>query len=154
MKRVLIASLVSATAALRLPGESDTTYLVRQQDLQLGLEVVIVSGHAYLKPPLLRFTELTPQQAADIPDLARLFDPVHGLPAVIPAGRNPQYEGVEAIDGVDCHKVSALYTGAQINGLLPQLSSWVSWSRGRGFAVKHESGAIVSPSSGLVIRSG
>jgi LppX/LprAFG-like lipoprotein len=116
-------SLVSATAALRLPDESDTTYLVRQQDLQLGLEVVIISGHAYLKPPLLRFTELTPQQAADIPDLARLFDPVHGLPAVIPAGRNPQYEGVETVDGVDCHRVSALYTAEQINGLLPQLSS-------------------------------
>jgi len=116
-------SLVSATAALRLPDESDTTYLVRQQDLQLGLEVVIISGHVYLKPPLLRFTELTRQQASDIPDLARLFDPVRGLPAVIPAGRNPQYEGVETIDGVDCHKVSALYTAAQINGLLPQLSS-------------------------------
>ncbi len=116
-------SLVSATAAVRLPDESDTTYLVRQQDLQLGLEVVILSGHVYLKPPLLRFTELTPKQAADIPDLARLFDPVLGLPAVIPAGRNPQYEGVETIDGVDCHKVSALFTAAQITGLLPQLSS-------------------------------
>jgi LppX_LprAFG lipoprotein len=116
-------SLVSAAAALRLPDESDTTYLVRQQDLQLGLEVVILSGHVYLKPPLLRFTELTPKQAADIPDLARLFDPVHGLAAVIPAGRNPQYDGVETINGVDCHRVSALYTAEQITGLLPQLSS-------------------------------
>ena len=116
-------SLVSANAALRLPDESDTTYLVRQQDLQLGLEVVILGGHVYLKPPLLRFTELSPGDAADIPDLARLFDPVHGLPAVIPAGSNPQYEKVESINGVDCHKVSAIYTAAQISGLLPQLAS-------------------------------
>ena len=116
-------SLVSATASLRLPDESDTTYTVRQKDIQLGFEVVILSGHVYFKPPLLRFTELTPQQAADIPDLARLFDPTHGLPAIVPAGRNPQYEGAEAIDGVDCHKVSALYTAEQINGLLPQLAS-------------------------------
>ncbi len=115
-------TLVSAKAALRLPDESDTTYLVRQQDLQIGLEVVILGGHYYLKPPLLRFTELSPQQAAQIPDLALLFDPVKGLPAVIPAGRNPQYEGAETIDGVDCHKVSALYTAEQINGLLPQLA--------------------------------
>lgn len=116
-------SLVSATAAVRVPDESDTTYKVRQQDIQLGFEVVILSGRVFFKPPLLRFTELTAQQAADIPDLARLFDPTHGLPAVIPAGRNPQYEGAESVDGVDSHKVSAIYTAAQINGLLPQLAS-------------------------------
>jgi hypothetical protein len=115
--------LVSATANVRLPDESDTTYKVRQQDIQLGFEVVIIGGHVFFKPPLLRFTELTPQQAADIPDLARLFDPMHGLPAVIPAGMNPQYEGAEQVDGVDSHKVSAIYTAAQINGLLPQLAS-------------------------------
>jgi hypothetical protein len=116
-------SLVSATASIRLPDESDTTYLVRDKDVQIGFEVVILNGHVYFKPPLLRFTELTGQQAAAIPDLARLFDPVHGLPAVIPQGRNPQYEGAESIDGVDCHKVSAIYTADQINGLLPQLGS-------------------------------
>lgn len=116
-------SLVSASANIRLPDESDTTYLVRQQDVQLGLEVVIIGGHYFLKPPLLRFTELTSQQAGDIPDLAKFFDPTHGLPAVIPAGRNPEYVGVESIDGVDCWRISALYTAAQISGLLPQLSS-------------------------------
>jgi hypothetical protein len=116
-------TLVSADAAVRLPDESDTTYLVRQQDIQIGLEVVILDGHYYLKPPLLRFTELSPAQAAGIPNLAQLFDPVHGLPAVIPEGHDPHYEGVETIDGVDCHKVSATYTAEQINGLLPQLAS-------------------------------
>jgi hypothetical protein len=115
--------LVSADAAVRLPDESDTTYLVRQQDLQIGLEVVILGGHYYLKPPLLTFTELTPQQAAGIPNLALLFDPAHGLPAVIPDGQNPQYLGTETIDGVDCYKVSAIYSAAQINELLPQLAS-------------------------------
>jgi hypothetical protein len=116
-------TLVSANAALKLPNESDSTYLVRQQDIQIGLEVVVIDGHYFLKPPLLRFTPLTAAQAAEIPNLAMLFDPVHGLPAVIPAGKNPQYEGAETIDGVDCHKVSAIYTAEQINGLLPQLAS-------------------------------
>ncbi len=116
-------SLVSATAAVRVPDQSDTTYKVRQNDIQVGFEVVTLQGHVYFKPPLLRFTELTPQQAAEIPDLARLFDPAHGLPAVIPAGRNPQYEGSESVNGVDSYHVSAIYTAAQINGLLPQLSS-------------------------------
>ena len=116
-------ALVSATAAIRLPDVSDTVYLVRQQDLQIGLEVVIIDGHVFLKPPLLRFEPLTASQAADIPDLARLFDPQTGLPAVIPQGRNPKYLGAESIDNVDSHKVEATYTGDQVKGMLAQLSS-------------------------------
>jgi len=115
--------LVSAKAALRLPDESDTTYLVRQQDLQIGFEVVIIGGHVFFKAPLLRFSELTPDQALGIPDLAKLFDRTSGLPAVIPAGRNPEYLGAEAVDGVDSHKISVIYTADQINGLFPQLGS-------------------------------
>ena len=98
-------------------------YLVRQQDLQIGLEVVIIDGRVFLKPPLLRFEPLTATQAADIPDLARLFDPQTGLPAVIPQGRNPKYLGAETIDSVDSHKVEATYTGEQVKGMLAQLSS-------------------------------
>jgi LppX_LprAFG lipoprotein len=116
-------ALVSATAAIRLPDVSDTVYLVRQQDLQLGLEVVIIGGHVFLKPPLLRFEPLTAAQATDIPDLARLFDPVTGLPAIIPLGRNPKYLGVETIDNVDSHRVEATYTADQVKGMLSQLSS-------------------------------
>src|SRR5437588_8809373 len=116
-------ALVSATAALQLPDESDTVYLVRDQDLQIGLQVVIVGGHVFLKPPLSRFQEVTPEQAADIPDLARLFDPIVGLPAVIPTGRNPKYESAETIAGVDSHKVSATYGAEQVHGMLAQLGS-------------------------------
>ena len=116
-------ALVSATAAIRLPDVSDTVYLVRQQDLQIGLEVVIIGGHVFLKPPLLAFEPLTTAQAADIPDLARLFDAKTGLPAVIPQGRSPKYLGAETIDSVDSHKVEATYTGDQVKGMLPQLSS-------------------------------
>ena len=116
-------ALVSATAAIRLPDVSDTVYLVRQQDLQIGLEVVIIGGHVFLKPPLLRFEPLTAAQAADIPDLARLFDAVTGLPAVVPLGRNPKYLGAETIDNVDSHRVEATYTADQVKGMLSQLSS-------------------------------
>jgi hypothetical protein len=115
--------LISATAAVRVPDASDTIYTVRQQDLQISFEVVIIGGRVFFKPPLLAFSELTPAQAAGIPDLARLFDRATGLPAVIPAGRNPQYLGAEAVNGVDSHKVSVIYTADQINGLLPELSS-------------------------------
>ncbi len=116
-------ALVSATAAIRLPDVSDTVYLVREQDLQLGLEVVIIGGQVFLKPPLLRFEPLTAKQAADIPNLALLFDAVTGLPAVVPLGRNPKYLGVETIDNVDSHRVEATYTADQVKGMLPQLSS-------------------------------
>lgn len=116
-------ALVSATAGIRLPDESDTLYLVRQQDVQIGLEVVILSGQVYLKPPLLRFEPLSAAQAADIPDLARLFDLGTGLPAVIPQGAKPKYLGAEAIDNVDSHKVEATYSADLVRGMLPQLSS-------------------------------
>lgn len=115
--------LISATAGVRVPDASDTIYTVRQQDLQISFEVVIIGGRVFFKPPLLAFSELTPAQAAGIPDLAKLFDRATGLPAIIPAGRNPQYLGAEAVDGVDSHKVSVIYTAEQINGLLPELSS-------------------------------
>jgi len=116
-------ALVSATAAIRLPDVSDTVYLVREQDLQIGLEVVIIEGHVFLKPPLLRFEALTAEQATDIPDLARLFDTQTGLPVVIPQGRSPKYLGAETIDNVDSHRVGATYTGEQVKGMLAQLSA-------------------------------
>jgi LppX/LprAFG-like lipoprotein len=116
-------ALVSASASVRVPDESDTVYLVRQQDFQIGLQVVILHGHVWLRPPLSKFQELTPAQAAQIPDLAKLFDPSVGLPAVIPSGRNPKYESADTVADVESHRVSATYTADQVHGMLPQLSS-------------------------------
>lgn len=116
-------ALVSASAAVMMPDVSDTSYLVRDKDLQIGLEVVIIGGHVFLKPPLSKFTEIPPQLAADIPDLAKMFDRAAGLPAVIPAGLSPKYIAAEQVDGVDSHKVSATYSADQIKGVLPQLAA-------------------------------
>jgi hypothetical protein len=116
-------ALVSATASVRLPDQSDSTYLVREKDFQLGLQVVIIGGHVWLKPPLLKFEELNPDQAAQVPDLARLFDPTTGIPAVIPAGKNPKYQAVEKVADVESHKVTATYSADQIRGMMPQLAS-------------------------------
>jgi hypothetical protein len=116
-------ALVSAKAALRLPADSDTTYTVRQQDVQIALEVIISGGHVYLHLPFSGYNELTGVDAADIPDLAKLFDASKGLPAVIPAGRNPKYLGVEKVGDVDSHKVEATYSASQVHSMLPQLNS-------------------------------
>jgi hypothetical protein len=115
--------LVKATASVRLPADSDSVYTVRNQDFLIGLEVVITGGHVYLRPPLSAFTEVTGANAAEIPDLAKLFDVKTGLPAIIPAGANPKYVGVDKVGNVDSHEVTATYTAAQIQGLLPQLKS-------------------------------
>src|SRR5712691_2375108 len=116
-------ALVAARAAVRLPGDSDTTYTVRQQDVQIALEVIIAGGHIYLHLPFSGYNELTGQDAADIPDLAKLFDATSGLPAIIPAGRNPKYLAAEQVQGVDSHKVEATYSASQIHSMLPQLNS-------------------------------
>jgi len=115
--------LTSATAAVRLPTDSDTVYKVKYQDLLIGLEVVITGGHIYLRPPFSGFTEVTGKTAAEVSDLAKLFDATTGLPAMIPEGLNPKYLGTEKVGDVDSHKVGATYSAAQIAKLLPQLSS-------------------------------
>lgn len=115
--------LTSAIAAVRLPADSDTTYKVKYQDLLIGLQVVITGGRVYLRPPFSGFTEVTGKTAAEVPDLAKLFDAKTGLPAMIPAGNSPTSSGTEKIGDVDSYKVSATYSAAQIARLLPQLSS-------------------------------
>jgi hypothetical protein len=116
-------ALVAARAAVRLPGDSDATYTVRQQDVQIALEVIIAGGHVYLHLPFSGYNELTGADAADIPDLARLFDAKTGLPAVIPAGRNPKNLGGDKVEGVDSNKVEATYDASQIHSMLAQLNS-------------------------------
>ena len=116
-------TLVSAKTAVRLPADSDTTYTVRQQDVQIALQVIIAGGHVYLHLPFSGYNELTGSATADIPDLAKLFDPQSGLPAIIPAGRDAKYLGAEQVDNVDSHKVQATYSATQVHSMLPQLNS-------------------------------
>ena len=115
--------LVGAKTNVRLPADSDTVYTVRYQDLLIGLQVVITGGHVYLRPPLSDFSEVTGASVSDIPDAARLFDLKSGLPALIPAGKNPRYIAVDKVGDVECHKIAVTYTAAQIEGLLPQLKA-------------------------------
>ena len=117
--------LVGAKATVRLPGDSDTIYTVREQDLAISLEVVITAGHVYLHLPFSTYQEMQGSQAAAIPDLAKLFDSTTGLPAIIPAGRNLSDAGADKVDGVDVEKINATYSADQIHGMFAQLTSSV-----------------------------
>ncbi len=116
-------TLVGAKTSVRLPADSDTTYTVKQGDLTIGLEVIISGSHVYVHLPFSTYTEMTGQQAASIPDLAKLFDPASGLPAVIPAGRNVKFIATEKVDGVDAQKIGVTYSADQVKGMFAQLSS-------------------------------
>lgn len=116
-------TLVGANASVRLPSDSDTTYRVKYQDLTIGLQVIISGGHVYVHIPFSTYSEWTGTQAAAIPDLAKLFDPKTGLPAVLPAGRDLKYVAADKVDGVDVQKIDATYSGEQVRGMLAQLSS-------------------------------
>jgi len=118
-------TLVGARASVRLPGDSDTIYTVKQQDLAISLEVVIAGGHVYLHLPFSTYQEMQGSQAAAIPDLAKLFDPTTGLPAIIPAGRNLSDAGADKVDGVDVQKINATYSADQLRSMFAQLSSSV-----------------------------
>lgn len=123
-------TLVKAKTSVRLPGDSDTVYTVKQQDLAIGLEVVIAGGHVYLHVPFSTFQELTGSAGAAVPDLAKLFDPATGLPAVIPAGRNLKSAGTEKLDGVDVQRIDATYTADQLHSLFAQFTSSVDVNAG------------------------
>jgi LppX_LprAFG lipoprotein len=118
-------TLVGAKTSVRLPGDSDTIYTVKQQDLAISLEVVIAGGHVYLHLPFSNYQEMQGSQAAAIPDLAKLFDPTTGLPAIIPAGRNLSDAGADKVDGVDVQKINATYSADQLRSMFAQLSSSV-----------------------------
>ena len=116
-------ALVKAQAAVRLPADSDTTYTVKQQDVTVGLQVVITSGHVYVRLPFTPLEEAPPSLATSFPDMAKLFDPTTGLPAIVPAGNNPRYVSTDQVGGVSCYQVATTYTADQVHSLLPQLSS-------------------------------
>jgi hypothetical protein len=116
-------TLASAKTSVRMPADSDTFYTVKRQDISISLEVLIFGGHVYLHLPFSTFQEFTGSEAAAIPDLAKLFDPATGLPAVIPAGRSPKYIGAEKLNNVDTQKLSVVYSADQVKGMLTQLGS-------------------------------
>ena len=111
-------TLSSATTKVQVPGQSDTTIKVKQGDFLVDLRVVTTGGHIYLRLPFSQFTEVTPAQAKEVPDLSQLFDPKSGLPAALPNGTNTRYLGTEQVAGVETDKVSTTYTADQVGQLL------------------------------------
>src|SRR5215471_5404606 len=111
-------TLSSATTKVQVPGQSDTTIKVKQGDFLVDLRVVTTGGHIYLRLPFSQFTEVTPEQAKELPDLSKLFDPKSGLPAALPSGTNTRYLGSEQIAGVDTDKISTTYSADQVSQLL------------------------------------
>jgi hypothetical protein len=111
-------TLSSAATRIQLPAESDTVFKVKQGDFLVDLRVVTTSGHVFLRLPFSKFTELSPDQAKEVPDLAQLFNRQSGLPAVLSAGKDPRYLGTEQIAGTDTDKVGTTYTADQIGSLL------------------------------------
>ena len=116
-------SLAGAKATVQMPSDSDTVYTVKEQDLSIGFEVVITGGRVYLHVPFSPFREMTGPDAALVPDLAKMFNPTTGLPAVIPAGSGSRYVSTDQVGGVSAYQVATTYSGEQVKGMLPQLTS-------------------------------
>ncbi len=116
-------TLVSARTSVSMPSDSDTVYTVKEQDISISLEVVIAGGKVYLRVPFSTFREVTGAEATKLPDLAKLFDPATGLPAMLPQGKNPAVVSTDQVDGRDAYQVKTSYTADQVHSLLAQLSS-------------------------------
>jgi hypothetical protein len=114
--------LVSATGKFRAPGDSDIVAKARSGGGFLEPELLTVGGKIYFKPiQLLAFQELTPDQALQYPDVARLLDSTHGLAPAIAKGRKATLAAGEKVDGVDCYRVEATYGATELNQALAPL---------------------------------
>ena len=106
--------LVSATAKVKLPSDTDATIKAKQQDSLIEIQVISVGGNVYLRLPFIGFQQASAQEAAGLPSVGSVFDATNGLPAVLPHGKNPKLEGTETISGTDCWKISTTFTADQI----------------------------------------
>lgn len=116
-------ALASARSSVRMPSDSDTTYKVKQQDISFSIQVVITGGHTYVLLPFSKFVEAPAAQAAEFPNMARLFDSTTGLPGLIPAGTDKKWIAGEQLDGRAVDHVSTTYSPDQVRALLAQLNS-------------------------------
>jgi hypothetical protein len=114
-------TLATAQTQISLPSASDTTLKIKQQDFLVDLRIVTVDGHVFVKVPFGKFSEVTAQQAAQLPDLASMFDSKKGLPALLATGRSPSYLGTEKVGSTDCDKVEATYSADQVAALITGL---------------------------------
>lgn len=111
--------LVSGTGRFRAPSDSDIVAKTRTAQGFLSPEVLTVGGKIYLRIIQLQaFQELTPEEALQYPDVARLLDKDTGLAPAIQKGRNPKLDSGEQVDGVDCYKVEATYGQAELGQAL------------------------------------
>jgi hypothetical protein len=114
--------LVSATGQFRAPGDSDIVAKAKSGEGLLEPELLTLGGKIYFKAiQLLAFQELTPDQALQYPDVARLLDKNHGLAPAIAKGRGAKLETAEQVDGVDCYRVEATYGPDELNAALAPL---------------------------------
>lgn len=106
--------LVSATAKVKLPSDTDAVIKAKQQDSLIEIEVVSLGGNVYLRLPFIGFQQASAQEAAGLPSVGSVFDATNGLPAVLPSGKNPHVDGAETISGTDCWKISTTFTADQV----------------------------------------
>lgn len=102
--------LVSGTAKVKLPGDSELIGKVKQGDNLYEVRLVTAGGDTYLKfTSFLPFRKLSATEAQQYPSAARVLDPDKGLAAALPKGQNARVTGSESVDGHDCNKVEADY---------------------------------------------
>lgn len=111
-------TLTSATTRVRLPSDSETDIKLKQGDFLVEVRLITIGNRAWLRLPLSRYSELTPDQSAALPNISRIFNAHSGLPALLAGGGSPRAQGSETVGGVNCQKVAASYTSAEVGRLL------------------------------------
>ncbi|MHB8571440.1 MAG: LppX_LprAFG lipoprotein [Candidatus Dormibacteria bacterium] len=114
-------AIVSATGMVKPPDQGDFSIKARFGEGLFTVRLVSYGGETWLQAPFSALTKLTGPDEP-VPPLTRLFDPAHGLPMLLGRGSSPRYDGLEQVDGVDCDRVSATYTQADVAAVFAPLT--------------------------------
>jgi hypothetical protein len=115
--------LVSSTSKVKLPsGDSFTTAILKTEAGAVSAEVLTLGDKVYVRLfSFLPYEPVPDDQRAAYPSPGRMFSRGGGLPAIVPHGRNPQYQGSERVDQNDCQKVAATYDAESVGRAVPLL---------------------------------
>jgi hypothetical protein len=115
----LTVDLVTATAKVKLPTDSELVGRVKQGDNIVEARIVTVGSDTYVKAvSFLPATKLSPTDAAQYPNAARLTNPDSGLPSAMAKGQGATISGTESVDGHDSYQVDATYTPDDLRAAL------------------------------------
>jgi lipoprotein LprG len=108
-----------AEGVLTRQGEASAVVFLEQGGSLIEYEVVTSGGTTYVKGPTGGFQEVPSVIANTVFDPTELLDPSDGVAAFLAQVEGGRTEAVEAVDGTEAYRVTAMVRADILEGLIP-----------------------------------